>query len=142
MAEVISNMGEHNRKFEKAVEKALRLVGGQAERAAKEMISEMGAVDTGLLRNSITFALDGEAPNATEYQDDHGKQTGEYDGEVPSDHGHGTRTVYIGTNVYYAPYVEYGTRKMVARPFLSTSIQANIKEMQDLFKEAFDVFND
>ena len=25
---------------------------------------------------------------------------------------------YVGTNVYYAPYVEFGTRKMAARPYL------------------------
>jgi len=30
--------------------------------------------------------------------------------------------VYIGTNVEYAPYVELGTRKMAARPFLRNAI--------------------
>ena len=72
MAELHSNRGEHDRKFDQAVEKALRLVGGLAERRAKETISDMEAVDTGFLRNSITFALDGEPANATEYQDDAG----------------------------------------------------------------------
>lgn len=136
MAEVHSNRGEHDSKFDKAVEKALRLVGGQAERFAKELISDMGAVDTGFLRNSITFALDGEATNATEYQDDAGNQHGEYSGEAPSENG-GNRAVYIGTNVYYAPYVELGTTKMPARPFLSQSIQSNKSEMESLFQETF-----
>ena len=30
--------------------------------------------------------------------------------------------VYIGTNVEYAPYVELGTHKMAARPFLRNAI--------------------
>lgn len=136
MAELHSNRGEHDRKFDQAVEKALRLVGGLAERRAKETISDMEAVDTGFLRNSITFALDGEAANVAEYQDDAGNQHGEYGAEAPAETG-GNRAVYIGTNVYYAPYVELGTTKMPARPFLSQSIQSNKSEMENLFQEAF-----
>ena len=139
MAELHSNRSAHDKGFEKAVEKALRLVGGRAERAAKETISDMGAVDTGFLRNSITYALDGEPANASEYQDDAGNQTGQYGGEAPAN-GDGTRSVYVGTNVYYAPYVEFGTRKMDARPFLSSSIQGHKSDFEELFKEAFKHF--
>ena len=139
MADIQSNKAEHDRRLEKAIEKALRLVGGQAERYAKETISDMEAVDTGFLRNSITWALDGEAPNAGEYQDDKGEQHGEYQGETQKDQ-HGTRSVYIGSNVYYAPYVEFGTRKMIARPFLSQSLTNHKDEFEDLFREAFSHF--
>jgi len=139
MAELHSNRGEHDRRLSKAIEQALRLVGGQAERFAKETISDMGAVDTGFLRNSITWALDGEMPNAQEYHDDAGSKTGGYGEELPSESGD-NRSVYIGTNVYYAPYVEYGTRKMQARPFLSQSLQEHQRELSDLFNEAFDHF--
>lgn len=141
MAEVKSNMPELNRKFEKAVKKALRLVGGQAERAAKELITDMKAVDTGFLRNSITFALADEEANIPVYHDDNeseGKE-GKYNGTAPKDEN-GEYSVYIGTNVYYAPYIEYGTRKMPARPFLSQSILQNQKEFKELFKDAFDAF--
>lgn len=139
MAELHSNKRQHDRNFDRAAGKALRLVGGAAERYAKEMISDMGAVDTGFLRNSITFALDGEAPNTGEYTDDKGNQVGEYEGEAPAEHGN-QRSVYIGTNVYYAPYVEYGTVRMQARPFLSQSLQAHKKDFEDLFKQAFSHF--
>lgn len=139
MAEVESNMGEHNQNLKKAIERALRLVGGQGERVAKELITEMGAVDTGLLRNSITFAIGGEPVNSPEYSSDSGEVTGVYEGDAPQDHG-GDHSVYIGTNVYYAPYIEFGTYKMEARPFLSQSIQANKKEMERLFKRAFEAF--
>lgn len=140
MADVKSNMPEFNRKFEKAVKQALRLVGGQAERAAKELISDLKAVDTGFLRNSITFALAGEEANVSEYSDDGGNQHGEYGSKAPDDDHDNEYSVYIGTNVYYAPYVEYGTRRMPARPFLSGSIQANKDEFERLFKEAFNNF--
>lgn len=140
MAEVHSNAREHKKAFNKAVEKALRLVGGAAERRAKETITDMGAIDTGFLRNSITWALDGEPANIAEFKDDAGKQTGEYGSENAPEDAAGTRSVYIGTNVYYAPYVEFGTRRMQARPFLSTSIQARKQEFEDLFKQAFDHF--
>ena len=34
------------------------------------------------------------------------------------------RTVRVGTNVHYAPYVEYGTVKMRAQPFLNPALEA------------------
>ena len=46
-------------------------------------------VDTGNLRNSITHAVEGSED-----------------------------AVYAGTNVEYAPYVEMGTRRTAAQPFL------------------------
>lgn len=46
-------------------------------------------VDTGRLRNSITHAVVSRE-----------------------------RSVYVGTNVEYGPYVELGTRKRAAKPFL------------------------
>ena len=46
-------------------------------------------VDTGNLRNSITHAVEP-----------------------------GEDAVYVGTNVEYAPYVEMGTRRTAAQPFL------------------------
>ena len=138
--EVVSHKGEFDRRFEKAVQKALRVVGGQGERLAKEKITEMGAVDTGFLRNSITFALAGKEANTQTYHDRKGEQTGSYSGTAPRDEQQGKHSVYIGTNVYYAPYVEYGTSKMVARPFLSQSITQNSRELEQLFKDAFDAF--
>ena len=137
--EVTSNMGDHDRRMEEAILKALRLVGGQCERVAKETISDMGAVDTGFLRNSITFVIAGEPANTMSYEDDDGNQHGEYEGNAPEDEG-GARTVYVGTNVFYGPYVEYGTYKMQARPFLSTAIQSHIEEYKQLFYDAFEAF--
>lgn len=135
-----SYRGEVERKVEEATKKALRLVGGQAERYAKETISDMKAVDTGFLRNSITFALGGESAQIDSYMDDDGEQKGHYTGTAPVD-GKNEHAVWIGTNVYYAPYVEFGTTRMDARPFLGDSIEAHQKDFEELFKEAFQNFS-
>ena len=55
-------------------------------------------VDTGRLRNSITH----------EVEDKH--------------------TAVVGSNVEYAPYVELGTRKMKAKPYLRPAIENHIDE--------------
>lgn len=135
-----SNASEVLKKVEDATKKALRLVGGQAERFAKEEISDMDAVDTGFCKNSITFALGGEGANVDSYSDDNGEQHGHYSGLAPVD-GKDEHSVYVGTNVYYAPYVEFGTTRMNPRPFLGNSIQAHQSEHEKLFKDAFSHFS-
>ena len=50
---------------------------------AEGYAKKLGSVDTGNLRNSITHSVDADG-----------------------------RCAYVGTNVEYAPYVEYGTYKM------------------------------
>ena len=134
MAQIIkNNRPRHDREFNRAVEKTLKLVGSQGERFAKETITEMGAVDTGLLRNSITYDVDGSAPNVADYSADKGGGHGAYESGS-------LRSVTVGTNVEYAPYVEFGTRRMEARPFLSNAISGHTSEIEDYFKMGFEHF--
>lgn len=42
---------------------------------------------------------------------------------------------YIGTNVEYAPYVELGTSKMEARPFLQNAVLAHQDEYRQIFED-------
>ena len=66
-------------------------------------------VDTGLLRNSLTFALAGKVTKTQDYKGDRPSQyrpnagipSGRYEGKAPDDLDH-EYAVYIGTNVYYA----------------------------------------
>lgn len=44
----------------------------------------------------------------------------------------------VGTNVEYGPYVELGTYKMAARPFL---FPASVQAGQELIQELQDIFN-
>ena len=41
----------------------------------------------------------------------------------------------IGTSVEYAPYVEFGTRRMQAQPFLRPALHKNIHHLKDLTKK-------
>ena len=64
-------------------------------------------VDTGNLRNSITHAVEGSED-----------------------------AVYIGTNVEYAPYVELGTWKMQAQPFLRPAATEHGDQYRQVLKNA------
>lgn len=44
--------------------------------------------------------------------------------------------VAIGTNVEYGPYVELGTRRMKAQPFLRPAIEDHMQEYKDIIKKA------
>lgn len=43
----------------------------------------------------------------------------------------------VGTNVEYSPYVEYGTRRMSARPYLRPALDEKRAEARRVIKEAF-----
>lgn len=106
---------------------ALTAVGMQA---VTDVISKGDfPVDTGLLRNSITFAISGEPPAIGSYSADKGNENGSYQGTAPDDKD---LTVYIGTNVEYAKYVQFGTSKMKARDFLMSPLRANLGKYKEI----------
>lgn len=95
---------------------AMIAIGMTAESNAKQEItkavydtpeSKSGYVRTGRLRNSISYGVDTDEP-----------------------------AVYIGSNVEYAPYVELGTSKMRARPFLKPAVVNYAGEYKDLLEQA------
>lgn len=43
------------------------------------------------------------------------------------------RKVVVGSNVEYAPFVEMGTSKMSARPYLRPALHANMEKIRKLF---------
>ena len=120
---------------DKAIEKALEMIGGEMERYAVLDCP----VDTGLLRNSIVFCVDGGFPSKKKYSSDSGGESGGYDGEMPKE-PEGKRAVIVGTNVEYAPYQELGTSKIPGKHFLRNSVQNHISEynkmLSDEIKEA------
>lgn len=64
-------------------------------------------VDTGNLRGSITYEVDA-----------------------------GDNAVYIGTNVEYAPYVELGTSRQKAQPFLRPAASGHGAQYRQVLKKA------
>ena len=69
-------------------------------------VAELAPVDTGRLRDSITHEVD-ESEEA----------------------------VYVGTNVEYATYQEYGTSKMKPHPFLKPGIMNNLETYKSIAKQ-------
>lgn len=134
--EITSHSREVSKAVEKAVLKAARMIGGSVEGHAKELCP----VDTGLLRNSITFAIGGQPPAVVDYQSgtkdkDGNLTTGHYDGEAPDD-DKGQVTVYVGTNVEYAPYQELGApnANVPERPFLRPAFENNKREIEQIIE--------
>ena len=47
-------------------------------------------------------------------------------------HAHDEDTAIVGTNVEYAPYVELGTTRQKAKPYLVPAVKNNLSEYKDL----------
>lgn len=141
------NTAEVIKEKDEAVLRALEAVGIQAE----GYVQLLTPVDTGLLRNSITHAIAGGKPALGQYKSNEIHATTQVTekagtaGKAVSPQTVGSYTVatpklehpavYVGTNVEYAPYVEYGTRKMKKQPFLEPGIMGHMDEYQQIFEK-------
>lgn len=133
---------EAKAEMQSKVRKALKAAGIQAASAAREELQKSPKrIDTGLLRNSITHAMDGESPAISNYKAEKaskytGKrpEPGTYTG-VAEKEPEGKSAVYIGTNVDYAIYVHEGTDRMDPNRFLKNAIENNAGELIDIIKE-------
>lgn len=126
---VESHKDEVLKEMEEAIAQALETIGLVAEGYAKRLC----AVDTGLLRNSITHAISGESPAITEYKSDKGDEKGSYSGSIGSKK---EPAVYIGTNVEYAPYLEMGTSRTGPQPYLKPAVMDHLDEYKDIVEKA------
>ena len=122
----VDNRDEILGELDEAIDRALEAVG----MAASDYAAAKAPVDTGLLRNSITYALHGKGAAIETYESNETskrtgktikKKTGSYSGTAPDDEN----AVYVGTNVEYAAYVEYGDSGGTPRPFLKPAMNTN-----------------
>ena len=128
------NTDEVLSKMEKAIERGLEAIGMTAEGHAKKKITQAKAVDTGRLRNSITFAVSGESANISSYSGDHGEEGGTYSGTAPNDKD---KAVYIGTGVEYAIGIETGShRKAGGVHFLQDAASNHTDEYKRLMEDS------
>lgn len=140
-------------------DKVLEYWGIELEKQAKiELAKSPNRIDTGLLRNSITYALSGKPPHITSYKADKltdyadaflhfvsnngggGKKktetikTGFYSGSAPMG-APWKQYVYIGTNVEYAQWVHNGTRRMAPNRFILNAVNNNKDKLQSIAKD-------
>ena len=117
------NTKEYIELSKEAIDRALKRSGVAAAGYAQDMTP----VDTGLARNSITWALHGEEPQIKSYKSNTtnkaGKpikqKTGSYEGNAPEE----KNTVFIGSNVEYFPALEDGDSGHKAWHMLRNAIQ-------------------
>lgn len=121
--------------LEAAIKRGNEAIGMTAERHAKKKCP----VDTGRLRNSITYALAGEETHVKSYKANK-KKAGEkerktytYEGTAEGKKGSG---VYIGTNVEYAVFVENGARGRTAVHFLQDAATGHTDEYKQLMEDS------
>ena len=120
--------------LENAKKRGLTAIGMTAEGHAKKKITQAKAVDTGRLRNSITFAVSGESANISSYSGDHGEEGGSYSGTAPNDK---EKAVYIGTGVSYAAGIETGShRKAGGVHFLQDAASNHSDEYKRLMEDS------
>ena len=122
--------------LEAAIKRGNEAIGMAAERHAKKRITIARAVDTGRLRNSITYALAGEETHVKSYKANKGgkdRETYTYDGTADGKKGSG---VYIGTNVEYAPFVENGARGRAPVHFLQDASANHTDEYKRLMEDS------
>lgn len=133
MAELVDvkltdNSDKVGEELEAAVLRALTRIGMKAEGYAKPLCP----VDTGLLRNSITYALSGQPAAISSYKAEKGDGSGTYSGIAPND---AEKAVYIGSNVQYAPAVELGALGRDAQPFLKPAIADHLQTYRNIVED-------
>jgi hypothetical protein len=121
--------------LEAAIKRGNEAIGMTAEGHAKKKITAAGAVDTGRLRNSITYALAGEETHVKSYKANKGgkdRETYTYDGTAEGKKGSG---VYIGTNVEYAVFVENGAQGRTPVHFLQDAATGHTDQYKKLMED-------
>jgi len=98
---LLKKLTAYQRRYLAAEKKGLKVLANFVASDARKNLAGSGAVDTGRLRNSVR-------PSKVEVR-------GTALGKIV--------VVPVGTNVHYAPYIEFGTIRMAARPYLFPALK-------------------
>ncbi len=120
---------------DRAVAAALAAIGEEAAGNAMEEITNQDAVNTGRLGNSITYATQQhtEAKSFSWHEGKNGEPAGS--GSTAPKRIPEKDTVYIGTNVEYAKYIEAGTSRSAPRPFLKPAATGHGAEYKKIVEK-------
>lgn len=143
---LVDNSDQVREASEEQILRGLKAIGLQCVSHAKlELENAPRRIDTGLLRNSLTYAPSGENTAISSYHGDNPSQhsnaqvipSGSYSDKAPDDtklH----KAVYVGTNVEYAEYVHEGTRSMLPNRFITNAVQGHQVEFKDIMRDALE----
>lgn len=137
------NTDEAKKAMDEAIIKALTAIGMFIESEAKEELgNDPIRIDTGLLRNSITWGITDKPVNSGEYMSNKKHRVsgspvtpmkiGTYVGTMPHEK---EKAVYIGTNVEYAVDVHEGTIKMTPNRFLKNAVTKNEEQIRNYIRK-------
>lgn len=135
--EIRDNTKEILEALNAAKHKGLEAIGLTAEGHAKKLTP----VDTGRLRNSITYVVAGYQTHVKTYRRSNvvggiqGAHT-YYDYGAGVMDGEKDEAVYIGTNVEYAPYVEQGARGRAGVHMLQRAATEHSAEYKRIMEDA------
>lgn len=133
---------DHSPQFIEEVKRKSRLVLAEMGEIIEKHAKLDCPVDTGNLRNSITYALDGEGAKIKQYKGDRPPRnnpngpipSGTYSGNTPQEYAPGRMAVYVGTNVWYGVYVEmieYYRHNVGKAHFLRDAATSHKDEMRE-----------
>ena len=126
-----SNVNDILSALEKGKHNALTAIGSSAETHTKDNITADDLIDTGRLRNSITYAT-GDYSGIGTYTDSNKKSYSDATARnTPKDD-----EVGIGTNVEYAAYTELGTQHIAAHHYLKRAVTEHKDEYKKLTVQA------
>lgn len=108
--DVVKGLSRLDEQTKHAVKKSLVASGFIVQGAARVKIVEVGAVDTGTMKNSVQVSEPFEQGRAL--------------------------VVEVGPTVEYAIFVEMGTYKMAARPFMRPALVGSQSEIIDIITKA------
>ena len=123
--EFLKSLEGYSDGVDKKTKEALLKCALAVERDAKKNLTNSGAVDSGRLRASLYT----DASNVKFYKVEVGTDLSKIRRRKRK------KAKGVSTGVEYAPYVEYGTYKMAARPFLRPAYDKNIEKLDKKLKQ-------
>ena len=116
MADIVfrSNKRELEDQMRKAIDIAMEAVAQEAEGNAIREVT----------------ALVYDTPPSQTYV-----RTGDLRKSIAHEYVKEERAAYVGSSIYYSPYVEFGTRNMVERPFLRNAVQNYLDKYKQILED-------
>ena len=128
MAKIIDNTQDVLSEVDRLVSRNLKTACLLVERTAKQIVK----VKTSTLKRSILSNWYG-AKGTRSFSWKANKKKGIKAGKTEIDSQIKKQGI-VGTNVEYASYIELGTSKMAAQPYLRPALEANMKEIRRIFR--------